>query len=64
MTTAVKPVPLRRQEDRCDKCNAEAFMLAEKRHYVLLFCGHHGREYRPFLELDGWAVLDFTDEIG
>lgn len=64
MTTAVKPVPLRRQEDRCDKCRAEAFMLAQKADSVLLFCGHHGREYRTNLEFDGWEVLDFTDEIG
>jgi hypothetical protein len=55
--------PLKKQEDRCDKCRAEAYVIAEKAHMTLLFCGHHGRQYQAPLELQGWSLLDFTDEI-
>lgn len=61
---AVKQVnPLRKQEDRCDKCGAEAYVIAEKEQMNLLFCGHHGKKFSLALELQGWSVLDFTDEI-
>ncbi|WXW92697.1 hypothetical protein SEA_ENYGMA_249 [Streptomyces phage Enygma] len=56
--------PLRKTEDRCDKCSAQAFVIAEKEDYVLLFCGHHGKQYKQSLEVKGWSLLDFTDEIG
>jgi hypothetical protein len=37
---------------------------AEKGSMALLFCGHHGKQYSQSLELQGWTMLDFTDEIG
>jgi len=64
MMEAVMERPLRKTEDRCDRCNAEAFIIAEKHLRALLFCGHHGRQYRQALEQQGWELLDFTDEIG
>lgn len=63
METAQKVSPLRKQDDRCDKCGAEAYMIAEKGKLTLLFCGHHGHKYELTLELRGWSILDFTDEI-
>lgn len=63
METAQRANPLRKQEDRCDKCGAEAYMIAEKGLMNLLFCGHHGKKFSLPLELQGWTVLDFTDEI-
>ncbi len=60
---AVMERPLKKQEDRCDKCRAEAFFIAEKKTMNLLFCGHHGRQYSKSLEQQGWSLLDFTDEI-
>jgi hypothetical protein len=38
-------------------------MIAEKGTLTLLFCGHHGRKFQLALELQGWSILDFTDEI-
>lgn len=55
---------LKKLNDRCDRCRAEAFVIAEKKELTLLFCGHHGREYRTVLEALDWTILDFTDEIG
>lgn len=52
------------KQDRCDKCNAQAFVVAEKNEMYLLFCGHHGNQYKESLEGHGWSLLDFTDEIG
>lgn len=60
---AVADKPLRRTEDRCDRCNAQAFVIAEKGPQALLFCGHHGNQYKQTLEVQGWTMLDFTDEI-
>jgi hypothetical protein len=60
----VETRPMNRQEDRCDKCRAQAFVMAEKGPMALLFCGHHGKQYKQSLELQGWGLLDFTDEIG
>jgi hypothetical protein len=64
MMEAVMERPLRKTEDRCDKCSVQAFMIAEKGTMTLLFCGHHGKQYSQTLELRGWSMLDFTDEIG
>ncbi|ASR77450.1 hypothetical protein SEA_PARADIDDLES_222 [Streptomyces phage Paradiddles] len=61
---AVMERPLRKTEDRCDRCNAQAFVIAEKGDMALLFCGHHGKQYKQALEMQGWGLLDFTDEIG
>ena len=60
---AVMERPLKRTDDRCDRCNAQAFMIAEKGEQALLFCGHHGKQYSQTLEQQGWTMLDFTDEI-
>jgi hypothetical protein len=31
--------------DRCDRCGAQARLRAVLQDGVLLFCGHHGKEY-------------------
>ena len=44
--------------DRCDKCGAQAYMRARMPSgHSLLFCGHHGNEYRASLIATG-AALD------
>jgi hypothetical protein len=47
-----------RKTDRCDKCNAQAQMLAMKGDADLLFCDHHGRQHLDALVLGGWEVVD------
>ena len=42
--------PLLTHQDRCDRCGAEAKVVALLRTGgELLFCGHHAREHRPRL---------------
>jgi thiamine monophosphate kinase len=54
---------LDRYHDRCDSCKAQAFMLAYKGDYELLFCGHHGNKNLAALIEKGWTVQDDTAMI-
>lgn len=50
--------------DRCDRCGAQAFMIAiHPELHNLLFCAHHGRKHLPALESQGWAMLDYSDRL-
>lgn len=50
--------------DRCDFCQAQAFMSAKKGELSeLLFCGHHGSEYFDNLVIAGFVVHDYRDAI-
>lgn len=50
-------------EDRCDRCGAQAFVIAEKvNRSELLFCQHHGREFRKALIEKGWIVNDQAEQ--
>lgn len=55
--------------DRCDACGYQAAVLATKDGRRLLFCGHHGHQYRAALEAAGWRVsqdpqpLDVRPEV-
>jgi hypothetical protein len=49
--------------DRCDRCNAQAFILARGIQGELLFCNHH---YNKFKEsIDSWAfeIINEIDSI-
>lgn len=35
--------------DRCDSCNAAAYVAAEVNGVELLYCAHHGRKYEEKL---------------
>ena len=48
--------PMFNAKDRCDKCNAQARMRAMLNGGTLLFCGHHGNEYRAALIAAGAAL--------
>lgn len=48
---------------RCDRCAAQAFVVASKDELLLLFCGHHGRRYEPILVGQGWNLDDRTHLI-
>jgi hypothetical protein len=46
--------------DRCDRCAAQAFVLAKGIQGELMFCGHH---YNKFKEsIDSWA-FEVVNEI-
>lgn len=42
--------------DKCDRCVAPASMAALLDEGLLLFCAHHGRQYRAALEAAGAAI--------
>lgn len=48
---------LNRNEDRCDRCGAEAYVAATiKNGLELLFCAHHWRDHGQAV-VDGGAVV-------
>lgn len=54
-----------KQADRCDRCGAQAFVLAKGIQGVLFFCGHHYNKNKE--GIDNWAFevineLDFINE--
>jgi len=50
--------------DRCDQCNAQAFVRVRMPSgSELLFCGHHGREHAPVLAAQGADLRDDTSTI-
>lgn len=61
-TTQESRPPLTKQ-DRCDRCNAQAFWRATGPRGVLTFCGHHGNKYSMTLIEQGFIVEDFRHLI-
>lgn len=49
--------------DRCDRCGAQAFIRAVYSVSDLLFCAHHGREYRTALSASAIFLEDQSDTI-
>lgn len=49
--------------DRCDRCNAQAFILAKGIQGELYFCGHHYNKNKD--GIDSWAfeVINEIDSI-
>lgn len=43
---------------RCDGCGAQAYTLARKDGWELLFCGHHAKDSRQKLFDTGWEIVD------
>lgn len=52
-------------KDRCDRCNAQAYVRAQlPSGGELLFCAHHGREHLPALEqIEGIWIHDERDRL-
>lgn len=50
--------PVLRIADRCDRCGAQAFALAEVNGTELLFCGHHFAEHEDRLRAVAGRVVD------
>lgn len=55
---------LSRLHDRCDRCGAEAFVLAvNEAGFELVFCGHHGKRYSLDLISQGFRIDDQIHRI-
>lgn len=57
---------LKKTDDRCDRCGAEAshraIKLNGKKLLEVLLCGHHFRSNSYKLGLDGWLIQNKTEE--
>lgn len=49
--------------DRCDRCQAQAYLVAMKDKFELMFCAHHGTEFLAGLKSDGWDIHDERDVL-
>ncbi len=55
---------LKKNDDRCDRCGAEAIYRVvksvENKPLEILLCGHHFRSSSYKLGLDGWLIQNNT----
>lgn len=62
VTTALAPTLT--AADRCDRCGAQAYVLARlTTGGELMFCAHHGREHLPKLQHLATEIQDETDRL-
>ncbi len=62
VTTALAPTLT--AADRCDRCGAQAYVLARLTSGgVLMFCAHHGREHLPKLGPLTTEIQDETNRL-
>lgn len=59
----IKEVWVLTPNDRCDKCGAQAYMLATLDDGDLLFCAHHAAKFRDTLVAAGAEILDETERL-
>jgi ribosomal protein L37E len=46
--------------DRCDRCGAQAYVIAILRTGDLMFCGHHARRYQEDLYSSAVHIHDYS----
>ena len=51
------------QLDRCDRCNAQAFILVKLISGELMFCGHHFNEHELALRTASYEIVDERETI-
>jgi hypothetical protein len=49
--------------DRCDRCGAQAFIIASKGDYELLFCLHEGNKHMEKLKESGFDIMDQSGRL-
>lgn len=50
-------------QDRCDRCNAQAFVLVKGMEGELLFCGHHFTKHEEALYNWSYEIVDEREFI-
>lgn len=63
MTASTTVTRQLRVADRCDKCGAEAFVLAKFVAGELMFCGHHFNEYELMIREKSYEIVDEREHI-
>jgi len=49
--------------DRCDKCGAEAFVIAKFAAGELMFCGHHFAKHELMIRESSYEIIDEREYI-
>lgn len=49
--------------DRCDKCGAQAFVIAKFGAGQLMFCGHHFTQYEIMIREQSYEIVDEREYI-
>lgn len=64
MNTALAPAVQLTAADRCDRCNAQAYVrVVMPSGSELLFCAHHGREHADALAQANAEVHDESERL-
>ncbi|MBO0925567.1 hypothetical protein J1G44_13885 [Cellulomonas sp. zg-ZUI199] len=61
--TTTEPTTPLTAADRCDRCNAQAYVRVVLPVGELLFCAHHAREHAPKFASVATHVQDETDRL-
>jgi len=61
--TTIEPTTPLTAADRCDRCNAQAYVRVVLPVGELLFCAHHAREHAPKFATVATHVQDETDRL-
>jgi hypothetical protein len=51
-------------KDRCDQCNAQAFVLVKGVSGELMFCRHHYLKNESALQSFAYEIIDETEKLG
>ncbi len=62
--TPPAPTPTLTAADRCDRCNAQAFVRVVLANGELTFCGHHAKAFEPRLRAQALEWVDETAQLG
>jgi hypothetical protein len=62
--TVTPPAPTLTAFDRCDRCNAQAFVRVVLANGDLTFCGHHAKAFEPRLREQSLEWIDETAQLG
>lgn len=49
--------------DRCDRCNAQAYVSASGVSGELLFCGHHYNKIKDSIKKWAFEIVDETEKL-
>jgi hypothetical protein len=61
--TLVENVKQLKISDRCDRCNAQAFVLVKMVAGELMFCGHHYAKHQTTLDKMAFEIIDERGSI-
>lgn len=63
MTETMTKEKIIKVSDRCDRCNAQAFVKVSGTAGELFFCGHHFKKYEEALTKYAYEIIDERDSI-